>query len=204
MAIADPDATTPRGDTPITPAYDASPASPDLVINGRTSKGQFAPGHRPATPGVYSREQRRAARTLSGAIRAEIPPELYIEYDLALLEGKKPIVRRDGNGELYVAVEDRGAVLPTLEQSIQARVRLETRAYGQAPQSIQLEADIRAHAQVGTVMPSGSLPAHAILSIKGIVAKARLAHAAAAPAIESSNNLDQGANTGTQAPASDE
>lgn len=133
------------------------------VLVPRTNKGTFAPGRK---VGTRNREQAQAARNLSIAVRIRIPPEIFIEYNIALAMGKSPVLIEDDDGKLHVRCETKGAILPTLEQRIQAMNRLELRGHGQPVQSIQLEADLRAHSNVTVNLPRGALPASAIIAMR--------------------------------------
>jgi len=116
---------------------------------------------------------------MSNAVRQLLGPEPFLWFQLLIAMGKSPIIVELEDGELaVVADEERGAMAPTLDQRIQAMIRLEQRGYGMPVQQVQLEAELRAHATSEVKLAPGAIPVGEIAAMRRARDEARAVAAA--------------------------
>ena len=141
-----------------------------------------------------SKEQKLRSRTLAQAVRDNLDPSLLFEFQIRILERKcrvrvEPELDDDGNetGERYIAWDDEG-IPPSDELVASAHKWLSDRGWGQAPQSIQLEADFRQHHSYDAgALPVGTLPAQLMFTIRDAI---RGALTSGGPSPASTDNSD--------------
>lgn len=124
----------------------------------------FEKGH----PGYPTRARRVSTKHLSSEIRERIPASIYVEFYLAVLQGKDPkiIEDEDTDSGMRVAWDERGGIPPTLEQKLQALKWLADRGYGQAPSVQHLEAVLRVEHSGASALPVGKLPPSTMHTIR--------------------------------------
>ena len=90
----------------------------------------------------------RFNRNLAVIARELVPPELLIEFHMAVLQGHNPHIIRDARftSGWHVTWEERGEMPPTLAEKTSSIKFLREAAYGMAAQSHYIEADVRSHA----------------------------------------------------------
>lgn len=87
---------------------------------------------------------RKYARSLSLAVREGVDPTWFVEWNLLIMQGKAPILRKNGNYTSgYHVVHDDTRPSPTLEQQERAIKFLTERGWGQPVQQLQLDAELR-------------------------------------------------------------
>lgn len=124
-------------------------------------------GKRGAKPGhpYYPNKRRKInTRQLAAAVRDRIPAEIYVEFHLQVASGHDARLATDEEGELVVTWDERGGLMPSLDTRLASMKWLADRGYGQAPQMIQLEAELRASG-TATILPAGALPPTTLVAL---------------------------------------
>lgn len=117
------------------------------------------------------------ARSLTMAIREGVPVDLIVEFHLTILDGKTPVLKRDGRTSSGWKVEPApGGFTPSFAD-IRASLRfLAEYGWGQPVQSIQLDAEVRGQvAQLSAsvdLTPLGSADPTAVLALRDAVQRA--------------------------------
>ncbi len=128
------------------------PDDPFLEETPRPKGKRGAPKGHPFYP---SKRRKMNTKHLAQEVREQVDARIYVEFQLAILAGHDPRLE-DDEGELRVTWDERGGIAPTLEQKVASLKWLADRGYGQAPQMIQLEAELRAGAS-SEALPIGAL-----------------------------------------------
>jgi hypothetical protein len=122
----------------------------------------FQKGHeymppKDAMPG-RNRASSKATRDIALVTREKCDPGVLVDFNIAIASGKAAKLETDEDtGELYVD-EDELGIKPTLAERVQAIKWLAERGWGQAPQMLHLEQNIRAHvAALGANVNLGQL-----------------------------------------------
>lgn len=131
---------------------------------GGAGGGDDGEGRGPKKPGYAGREPaanpRRFNRNLATLVRELVPPEMLIDYAVAIMEGDGNVKIKRGDPDLgepaWVVArspEERGRLESTAEQKQWAWTQLRQAGWGMPVQAIALEADIRTH-HTSTVLPA--------------------------------------------------
>lgn len=134
----------------------------------RPVKGQQPPN---GNLNGHSKAKARAIRGLSATIREGMDPMVYFEFFTAVAKGQAANLDEDEDG-IYVTYEAKGAILPTLQQRIDAMRWLADRGYGMPVQSVQLDQQIRIDASQ-TNLPRGTLDVQDMIGFREVLSRSR-------------------------------
>jgi hypothetical protein len=111
---------------------------------GGRPKGSRNKGGRPPESGILNKKRRQYQYSLMERVRELIDPDLLIEYNTMILEGKTPIWERVGDGGWKVVPDPSPlSPTPTLADRNAAIKWLTERGHGLAVQSITVDAEYR-------------------------------------------------------------
>ena len=118
-----------------------------IEMTDKPSKPPDKPGKPRGKPG-RSKADAKAQLSLAWTLRENVPASFYLDWHTTIAMGYEPELVIDDEGNYTVTFNPRGGIKPTLQQKTDSVKWLADRQWGQAPQMIHLEADIRQNLQV--------------------------------------------------------
>lgn len=123
---------------------------------------------------LLNKKRRQYSYGLMERIRERIDPDVLIDFHVAILEGKNPVL--ESYGETWRVIPDPNPMspAPTLEQKSQSAKWLTDRGHGLPVQSTQVDVEIRARIdQMGSGVSSqqlqGSISPHVLKQLAGLL-----------------------------------